>query len=103
ALSAAMVAAFSPNVGVAQENPQSQSGALEEIVVVARRTEESLQSVPISVTAIGSQQLRAANIDSGSDLQRLVPTLNVQQNSLAAGHQYSLRGVRSGVITYFNE
>src|SRR3546814_20793962 len=34
---------------------------------------------------------------------RLVPTLNVQQSSTGPGQSYSLRGIRTGVITYFNE
>src|SRR3546814_18856176 len=33
----------------------------------------------------------------------LVPTLNVQQSSTGPGQSYSLRGIRTGVITYFNE
>src|SRR5690606_36214763 len=36
-------------------------------------------------------------------LIRVVPTLNVQQSSTGPGQSYSLRGIRSGVVTYFND
>jgi iron complex outermembrane receptor protein len=78
-------------------------GGLGEIVVVARRQEENLQSVPLTVTAISGDTLQAASITEGSDLIRLIPTLNVQQPSTQPGVQYSLRGIRTGVVTYLND
>src|SRR3546814_12764047 len=76
---------------------------LGDILVVARRTQERLQDVPISITAISAEKIESAQISQGSDLIRLVPTLNVQQSSTGPGQSYSLRGIRTGVITYFNE
>src|SRR3546814_2652452 len=73
------------------------------MVVVARRSEENLQSVPISVTAISSAALEAHTVTTGTDLQKLVPTLNVGVSIFGSSQQYSLRGVRTGVVTYFNE
>src|SRR3546814_9139234 len=82
--------------------PQAEAG-LGGILVVARRTQERLQDVPISITAISAEKIESAQISQGSDLIRLVPTLNVQQSSTGPGQSYSLRGIRTGVITYFNE
>src|SRR3546814_12422301 len=76
---------------------------LGDILVVARRTQERLQDVPISITAISADKIESAQISQGSDLIRLVPTLNVPQSSTGPGQSYSLRGIRTGVITYFNE
>src|SRR3546814_11825879 len=76
---------------------------LGDILVVARRTQERLQDVPISITAISAEKIESAQISQGSDLIRLVPTLNVQQSSTGPGQSYSLRGIRTGVLTYFNE
>src|SRR5690606_26494879 len=78
---------------MAQENQRSPSArsALEEIVVVARRTEENLLDVPITVTAVSGERLKAASITDGVDLIRVVPTLNVQQSSTGPGQSYSLR------------
>src|SRR3546814_7361314 len=75
---------------------------LGDILVVARRTQERLQDVPISITAISAEKIESAQISKWSDLIRLVPPLNVQQSSTGPGQSYSLRGFRTGVITYFN-
>ena len=79
------------------------SGGLEDIIVVARRSEERLQTVPISVTAVSSAQLAAVTVTTGTDLQKLVPSLSVGVSIFGSAQQYSLRGVRTGVVTYFNE
>lgn len=50
---------------------------IEEIVVTAQRRSESLQSVPIAVTAVTSERLEAAGIQSTADLQELTPGLTV--------------------------
>ena len=84
---------------------QASAGAtgLDEVIVVARRTEERLQDVPISVTAISADTLKQASVTSGTDLIKLVPSLNVGQSATGAGPQYAIRGIRTGVVTYFNE
>jgi len=74
-----------------------------DIIVVARRSEERLQSVPLSITAVSNAQLSATTVTTGTDLQKLVPTLNVGVSIFGSSQQYSLRGVRTGVVTYFNE
>lgn len=85
------------------EGAVAEPNRLDDIVVVARRAQERLQDVPISITAISADTIKSAQISQGSDLIRLVPTLNVQQSSTGPGQSYSLRGIRTGVITYFNE
>ena len=57
----------------------SQGGGLEEIVVTAQRHEESLQSVPLSVAALNSDDLKALNISSLADLTGgQVPSLRIE-------------------------
>jgi iron complex outermembrane receptor protein len=68
--------------------PAQEPGAdkLEEIVVTARRREESLQSVPAAVTALTSQQLREQQIQNAADLQRVVSnTTMTDENTIIAG------------------
>jgi|GEM_PF-1093049 len=103
ALSAALATMLTPSTVSAQEDQLTRSGMLEEIVVVARRTEERLQDVPITVTAISGDLIRRASISNATDLIKVVPTLSVAQSSQGPGQGYALRGVRSGVVTYFNE
>lgn len=51
----------------------------EEIVVTARRTEESLQEVPASVSAFSAEQLERIGATDSTGLQGAVPNLNIVQ------------------------
>ena len=51
----------------------------EELVVTARRTEESLQEVPASVSAFSEQQLQRLGATDATSLQGAVPNLNIVQ------------------------
>jgi iron complex outermembrane receptor protein len=63
---------------VAQDAGQGQSfGFLEEIVVTARRREESAQDIPVAVTAMNSDMLRSQNITELNDLGAQVPSSSV--------------------------
>jgi iron complex outermembrane receptor protein len=81
---------------------------LEEIVVTARRREEKLQSVPISITAFTAADLTEKNINSAQDLTVFVPSL-IMNNNAGFGSGYSLRGqtaslgAGAGVVAYFAE
>lgn len=48
--------------------PAFAQSATDEIVVTARRVEERLQDVPISITVFNDQQLDNRNVTSGADL-----------------------------------
>lgn len=70
--------------------------ALEEIVVTAQRRSESLQTVPVAVTALTGDVLQAASATSVEDLARLTPGL---QEANAAGFVLPrIRGV--GTTSY---
>ncbi len=70
------------------------------IIVTARRRDENIEKVPISIVAIGAQQLRDRSIFSESDLQTSVPGLTVRQNGNANQFNYAIRG--QSVDTYSN-
>ena len=69
----------------------SDSG-LTEIIVTARRTEENLQDVPISITVFNQQQLEDRNIVNASDLAAYVPSLSVNVNFGSDNSLFALRG-----------
>lgn len=80
-----------------------ESGArmLEEVVVTARRREETAQSVPISVTAFDAGALETFKIDNLDDLQRFDPSFTVSSTSARPNAPvYSLRGVRPTEAIY---
>lgn len=60
---------------------ETSSGQVEEIVVTAQRREQSLQQVPVAITALTAARLEAAGIRSADDLQLLAPSLNISRNS----------------------
>src|ERR1700722_13535965 len=85
------------------EQAGTDASQLGEVVVVARRVEESQQKVPLTITAVSNEQLKMQTISTGTDLQGLVPSLSVGISIFGATQQYSLRGIRDGVVEYLNE
>ena len=78
---------------------QVASGSLiEEIIVTSQRTEESLQDVPIAVTALTADMLNDMQIESGSDLQLVTPSLNFQGND-AGGGAFNIRGITNLAVS----
>jgi iron complex outermembrane receptor protein len=77
------------------------------IVVTARRVEERLQDVPISVSVVDQNRITQANVVTGEDLVRVVPGLNVQSRYSAENATFSIRGfsqelqTSASVGTYF--
>ena len=72
---------------------------MEEILVVARNVEESLQEAPVAVTAIGGETLDIFRIDEATDLLSRIPAMNVSVGGSGAGAQITLRGVGSSFIS----
>ena len=71
----------------------AQDGMLEEVVVTARKREESLQETPVAITALGEDALREANIRDLGDLTTVVPGLSTRNGDKFAA--FSIRGVGS--------
>jgi iron complex outermembrane receptor protein len=81
------------------------------IVVTARRTSERLSDVPVSVAALGEQQLTEKRILTDADLQSATPGLTVRQTNSSNQISFSLRGqsvdafsfAAPAVLNYINE
>lgn len=80
-LSAISLALLSAQQGVmAQEQEQDlmeDNWGLEEIVVTAQKRSEPLQSTPVAITAISTQDIIKFDIKDAGDLDQLVPALTV--------------------------
>ncbi|WP_380873991.1 hypothetical protein ACFB49_45090 [Sphingomonas sp. DBB INV C78] len=74
-------------------------GGLEDIVVTAQRREESLQSVPVAVTAVGSETLAALRVANIRNLSGLAPSLQVTAQGQQSIPLISIRGISSGTST----
>ena len=68
----------------------SQGELLEEVIVTARKRQEAIQDVPVSVTAFTGNQLRDAGIANLKDLGYQTPGLQIDQSSNA---QIWIRGI----------
>lgn len=86
---------LSPGMAQAQTSPPGGGGAeaaapdasgIEEIVVTARKREESLQDVPIAISAFPGEELETYQVDNIVDLETLVPNVTLTESGgLATG------------------
>jgi outer membrane receptor protein involved in Fe transport len=97
-----------------QSNTESNNTrrALEEIIVTATKRAESIQDVPISMAAIGADEIERRGLVSAEDYLRGIPGVN--QTSDQVGSSIIIRGVETSpsyqnyssgttVATYFGE
>ncbi len=97
----------------AQAANADQAYAVDDIVVTARRRDESLQDVPVAVTAVSGEQLEARGAQDITELARSTPslTLNAARGSNSTlisfirgvGQQDPLWGFDPGVGLYIDD
>lgn len=97
----AFASAF-PGVGVRAEEAavDGQLRTIEEVLVSARRREESLQDVPVAMSAFGSDQIKERGIETEADLQMNTPGLMVRATNSSNQLSYSLRGQSIDAFSY---
>lgn len=94
ALSAAIASALAATSAVAQEQGgSSEADVLEEVIVTAQKREQNIQDVPIAITALQSSALGDLQMNSGSEIARQIPNLNVSVLGNEDQPKFSLRGV----------
>ncbi|PXA86095.1 TonB-dependent receptor [Caulobacter sp. D4A] len=102
------------NLAVAQEKPAAeQSVGVEEVVVTARRREETLKDVPVAVSAFSADKLEKQGASDITTLQQTTPNITVQvargSNSTlisyirGVGQQDPLWGFEPGVGLYIDD
>jgi len=84
-----LLASSFPATTLAQES----DFILEEVIVTAQKREQSLQDVPVAVTALTAQQISDAEIRDIRSLQLLSPSVNVTQAAAAYQTTISIRGI----------
>ncbi len=98
-LGIALGVAAALQAAVAQDVPAPAERPLEEVTVTATRRAESLQSVPISITAISGDALSDAGVTQTRDLVGLTPNLAQQGSFARTSPSFFIRGIGS---TQFN-
>jgi iron complex outermembrane receptor protein len=84
--------AFALSMSTDANAQDASSISVEEIIVTARRVEESLQDVPISMTVLDPQQIANRNIVVASDLATYTPSLSVNQRYGPEKSTFAIRG-----------
>jgi outer membrane receptor protein involved in Fe transport len=82
AQTAANAAAPSADIGIPASSPAASGQAqLAEVVVTALKRSTNIQQTPVSMSAIGAQQLTDQGITDSSQLSRVAPNLIINQGS----------------------
>jgi outer membrane receptor protein involved in Fe transport len=97
AATSVLALATAANAQTAPANPND-GATISEVVVTAQRREESLQDVPIAVTALSSDQLKAQRVDSADNLNLTVPNLSFQPAPYGEAN-FSIRGIGYQIVT----
>ncbi|MDB6062728.1 MAG: TonB-dependent receptor [Verrucomicrobiaceae bacterium] len=101
-------AAFIATLPAAHAQTQ-QAGGLEEVFVTARKRDEGVQTVPVSIAALSSELLDQRNVHEVQDLNSVVPGFHFGAEGGKGNTQVILRGLSKiplgegvpAVVTYF--
>ena len=94
-----LLSTIPPNLAQSQDtaatNDAPAARSLEEVVVTARKREESLQDVPVAVAVVGQEQLRNNVASDLSKVGELAPQVSMSQGGSGTGAVITVRGVSS--------
>ncbi len=88
----AAAAALASGPATAATAAEQEVGKIDEVIVTARRFEERLQDVPISITVFNQQQLTNRNIVTAGDIATYTPSLAANSRWGAESTSYAIRG-----------
>ena len=103
----ASVLAVASSYAIAEEADRQ----IEEVIVTAQRASESIQEVPIALTALSGDMLDDRQIIGASDLQMNAPNVSFTATNFG-GSSFSIRGIgrlviaasgENGVSTHIND
>jgi iron complex outermembrane receptor protein len=75
------------------EAAQAQQSQVQEVIVTARKRQESILNVPVVEQALSQQQLERRQTNDLRDIVNMVPGLTFGETPVSTGAQISLRGV----------
>ncbi|MCH4269537.1 MAG: TonB-dependent receptor [Brevundimonas sp.] len=93
----ALVVAAGP--ALAQDAAPSQDAtSVGDIIVTAQKREQSIQDVPIAVSAFSAENLDAMKIEGGSELMRAVPNVSFSKNNFSM-YNFAIRGIGTKAVS----
>jgi iron complex outermembrane receptor protein len=95
----ALIGMALPATVLAQQSNSTVSTAVEEIVVQARRRDERLLDVPVSVTALTNEKLQNLGITDIVAVQTVTPGLNIAEGVDDSTARFFIRGIGTATPT----
>lgn len=89
--------ALSVSVPAAAQSGPEPAATIDDIIVTAQKREESIQDVPIAVSAFSAENLDAMKIEGGSELLRAVPNVAFSKNNFSM-YNFSIRGIGTKAV-----
>ncbi len=80
-------------IGMMPVTTSTASAAVSELIVTARKREESLQTVPLSIQAFSAEDIERSDITSLQDLQNFAPGVTLFENKDREYGQVFIRGM----------
>jgi outer membrane receptor protein involved in Fe transport len=71
---------------------------IQEIIVTAQKRAESIQKVPIAISAFTAKNLDEYKIEGGAELLRAIPNVNFSKSNFT-GYNFSIRGVGTKAVS----
>ena len=82
-------------IGAIQTPAAAQEAVLEEIIVTARKREESLFDIPVAITAITGEQIENFGLTDLQDVAKIVPGLTFDRSVTQNDYAPALRGLQA--------
>jgi len=71
------------------------ANTIEEIIVTARATEETVREIPVAITAVGAERLDQFGLEGFMDLEAITPQLSITRATSGSGASIGIRGIAS--------
>jgi iron complex outermembrane receptor protein len=83
-----------PALAQDQPSPTQRSDQLQEVIVTAQKRPQNLQQTPVAVTAINAQTLQDFHVENASNINGLIPNVQVYVSAEGASTaEYYIRGI----------
>jgi len=97
AMGASLAAAL---IGSPVRAQEAENSLMSDIVVTARKRDESAQTVPVAISAFNGAQLQALGVTESKDLGKFTPGLQWKSDSPFAGNVIFVRGVGNNTTLF---
>jgi len=95
--SALVLTMFGPMAIAQEETAPDESRRLNTVTVTTQKTEQSIQDVPIAVSAFDEESLNKLQLAGGTDLVKSIPNVSFTKGNFA-GYNFKVRGIGNDAV-----